>query len=157
MFKYKRFLTACLSALLGSIVIISCGIDCRLVECVQPVPEILFRYISKSGEDLLTGSGKKYNLEDIRLFSVNDSGMEINDELILAPSVQNEKGYVSAIMLDTSALKFLEVRGKVTDTLLLRFLTHDASKCCEKSVSFASITLNGYDVSNQYIINIVER
>ena len=157
MYKYKRFLTACLSALLGSIVIISCGIDCRHVECRQPVPELLFNYTSAGGDDLLAGPAKKYNLEDFRLFSINDSGLAINEELRLVPSVQNEKGYISALVRDTTTLKFLEVRGMVTDTFLLKFLDHDASKCCEKSVSIVSMKLNRNDVSNQYIINIVER
>lgn len=135
--------------------LISCH-NCRYVECIETFPKINFHYLSATGEDLLDGPAKKYNLEDFRVFSRSDGGSTVLSELQMNERTANQNAFISAIIRDPATLKFLEVRGTVTDTFDLDLIKNVASECCGESTVIKTILWNKEDVSDRFIIEITE-
>lgn len=129
---------------------------CLDYDCLPANDFFTFTYTSKDGEDLLGGSTKKYEAEELLIIAINKRGDTIVTEVGIKDC--SEIGYCATTLLQSDAgTQFLKVKGEITDTLGFEFEMVN-STCCGRISKIGRISLNDTLVADRNsVIQIVER
>lgn len=140
--------------LLAAIATILVSCRCANLDCTPPYDTFVFTYVTQNNEDLLSGPAKKYDLEDIKVYSFDANNDKKFANLNLE-STSNPYG-VRVFVMQYMERSFLEINNKVTDTLDLKFSLRN-SECCGIIPTITQIKLNGVLQNKDSQITIVER
>jgi len=140
----------------------SCSEDCY-TDCETIQPKLFIKIISKvDSTDLVFGENKKYDFNDINVFS-----LEINDSLIYNVIPTDSIGYFDSFFYSLPPVEegvvvdsFLIINGSYfdidrifvdfgnsdVDTLNLSFLTGEEDKCCGTPRQIKTVSHNGVPI-----------
>lgn len=119
--------------------VISACEECRYANCPTKYDGIQFSLVSKTGKDLLCGSTKRYEVDQIGVFSLNDEGKKVYSPISV--ELKTETNSVVAVILASDKQAFLEVTNVVTDTMKFEFRAN-TSKCCGTYAELTKVFLN---------------
>jgi hypothetical protein len=131
------------------VILLVAGCECSNVDCVATLPDVSFRYLSPAGEDLLVGTTKKYEPDDLKLFALDASNAKYYSEIMVYMPADTFSIAVTTIA-EFHPRWFLEVKGQVTDTLDFEYYSAKGH-CCGPTTSISQIKLNGDIVSDETI------
>jgi hypothetical protein len=130
---------------------------CNNMDCVPPSDTFRFNYVSANNEDLLGGATRKYNLSDIKFYSISNNKKVFSDLHIFTASAPDLS--VAEVYLNFNEERaFLEIKGMIADTVDFKFNKLE-SKCCGTITRIGGVKLNGVDhtYSQEYPVLIVEK
>jgi hypothetical protein len=149
--------TALLFIGIGLLGLIGCD-NCNKLDCVTAFDTFQFKYVSKRNEDLVGGTTKKYNVDDIKVYSTTAENRKIDAHIYVYNLSTPDLSVVEVYLNSNEERFFLEMKGTITDTLDFRFNEHH-SKCCGTITRIQAIRLNGVEsiLPLEHPLTIVEK
>lgn len=139
-----------------SILLLAAACDsCRNLDCVgPPFDNFTFTYTNEAGNDLLSGASQKYEVEEIKIYALDEFQNKVYPLIAFETSTPSTKVHVQ--LNYTMEQSFLEVKGEVTDTLDFDFNVQK-TECCGTMRTIKKTTLNGEVYTGEFPIPIKER
>jgi len=127
--------------------------SCKNVDCYPKFDEFRVSLVSESGEDLLSGGTKKYDLSDIKVFAIDQDDNKVYAGLFIFEGSPAELEVSLAYKNERS---FIELNRTVTDTLDFEYTIYD-HKCCGTGYVINETRLNGETQEDARLFEITEK
>ncbi|HEY5823428.1 MAG TPA: hypothetical protein VIT44_03635 [Cyclobacteriaceae bacterium] len=140
-----------------AVTLITCDNCNKMGDCVPPSDTFRFNYVSAGNEDLLGGATKKYNLNDIKFYSISINNKKVFSDIHIFNELTPDLSIAEVYLNSNEERAFLEINGMIADTVDFKF-NKSNSKCCGAITRIEGIKLNEveYPYSQEYPVLIIE-
>jgi len=129
--------------------------SCKNLDCVgPPYDSFQFTYTDTDGNDLLGGTFKKYEENEIKVYALDETDTKVFALLYFESFMSST--IVNVQLNYPMERSFLEVKGEVTDTLDFD-ITVNKTECCGTMRTIDETALNGENFEGEFPIQIQER